>query len=172
MSEIKRYLAFDFGASSGRLMLGEYEDGKISLKEIHRFSNDPTMINDRFVWDLPRLFYEIKQGLLKSRVYENILGLGIDTWGVDFALLDKRGNLLGNPVHYRDKRTRNIENEVFYKINKDKLYSVTGNQLMEINSLFQLMAIKKSEEDILSITHMIGFMQWDNNRQKQNVIEI
>ena len=98
MSQLN-FLGFDFGASSGRAMLGTFENGKMEIQEIHRFSNDPVMLCGRFVWDLPRLVYEMKQALLKlSRMNVKVSGIGIDTWGVDFGLLDKDGNLLGLPV--------------------------------------------------------------------------
>ena len=89
MSQLN-FLGFDFGASSGRAMLGTFENGKMEIQEIHRFSNDPVMLCGRFVWDLPRLVYEMKQALLKlSRMNVKVSGIGIDTWGVDFGLLER-----------------------------------------------------------------------------------
>ena len=103
----KKHLAFDFGASGGRAMLGIYENGKLTLTEIHRFLNEPVETNGTLHWDALRLFHELKQGLLKAQQqgHTDIETIGIDTWGVDFGLLDKNGDLLGNPVHYRDGRT-------------------------------------------------------------------
>lgn len=100
-------------------------------------------------WDVLRLFHEIKQGLLKSRPY-NIKSLGIDTWGVDFGLLDKDGKLLENPVHYRDKRNIGMLNKAFSYISQEELYNITGNQFMEINTAFQLLSLKLARPDLLS----------------------
>ena len=101
-----KVLAFDFGASSGRAVVGSFENGKITLSEIHRFDNDTVMVNGGFYWDILRLFFEIKQGIGKAGDdYESI---GIDTWGVDYGLIDKNGSLIGNPYNYRDERTEKI----------------------------------------------------------------
>ena len=122
-------LAFDFGASSGRAIVGSFDGEKIELSEIHRFPNDPVFVGGTMYWDVLRLFHEIKQGLLKSRPY-NIKSLGIDTWGVDFGLLDKDGKLLENPVHYRDKRNIGMLNKAFSYISQEELYNITGNQFI------------------------------------------
>lgn len=91
-------LGYDFGASSGRAMLGELTNGKLTLTEVHRFSNDPVILNGRFVWDVPRLFFEMKQALVKvAKMGVKLDGIGVDTWGVDFGLLDKNGNLVALP---------------------------------------------------------------------------
>ena len=92
-------LAFDFGASSGRAILGALKDGKIEMKEIHRFSNDPVIVNGTMYWDTLRQFFEIKQGIVKAKKYGTIDSMGIDTWGVDFGLIDEHGALLENAVH-------------------------------------------------------------------------
>ena len=106
-------LGFDFGASSGRAMLGVFDGGKIAIEEIHRFPNDPVMLCGRFVWDVPRLVYEMKQALLKlSRKGIPVDAIGIDTWGVDFGMLDANGRLLSLPVHYRDDRTLGMREKV------------------------------------------------------------
>ena len=123
-----KVLAFDFGASSGRAILAVYDQGKLTLEEIHRFSNDPVMVHGTFYWDILRLFHEIKQGILKCVNSGNgdITSIGIDTWGVDFGLLDKDGKLLENPVNYRDERTKGIMKKVFEKVPPDELYGKTG----------------------------------------------
>ena len=90
-------LAFDFGASSGRAILGALKDGKIEMKEIHRFSNDPVIVNGTMYWDTLRQFFEIKQGIVKAKKYGTIDSMGIDTWGVDFGLIDEHGALLEMP---------------------------------------------------------------------------
>ena len=134
-----KVLAFDFGASSGRAILATYEDGKLTLEEMHRFSNDPGMVHGTFYWDVLRLFHEIKQGILKCVNSGNgdITSIGIDTWGVDFGLLDKDGKLLENPVHYRDERTKGIMQKVFEVIPQNELYdkTVPGHQ-HALSSLF------------------------------------
>ena len=105
----KKLLAIDLGASSGRGILGSYDGSKISLKEVHRFSNDPVMTPTGFTWDTLRLLHEIKQAILQCSLNEGgVDTLGIDTWGVDYGYLDKTGALLSNPYHYRDSRTDNI----------------------------------------------------------------
>ncbi|WP_317367444.1 rhamnulokinase family protein [uncultured Tyzzerella sp.] len=148
MSNDYKVLAIDFGASSGRAIIGNFKNDKIEIQEIHRFSNDPVKINNTMYWDFLRLFFEIKQSLIKSKKYGKIESMGIDTWGVDFGALDKFGNLLENPVHYRDERTDNILEDIFKKIDKEELYNKTGNQIMNINTAFQLFALKKQRPDI------------------------
>jgi len=136
-----KVLAFDFGASSGRAVLGTLENGKITLEEIHRFDNDPTMVNGSFCWDILRLFFEIKQGIGKAGDdYESI---GIDTWGVDYGLIDKAGRLMANPYNYRDERTHGMIEKCEETISQDELYEVSGNQIGEINTIFQLLAEKE-----------------------------
>ncbi|MBQ9939626.1 MAG: rhamnulokinase, partial [Oscillospiraceae bacterium] len=122
----KRILAFDFGASSGRAMIASYDGNKIELKEIHRFSNDPVLVNGTLYWDVLRLFHEIKQGITKARHDGGFDSIGIDTWGVDFGLLDENGRLLENPVHYRDARTEGMVEKMFEVVPKAEIYSKTG----------------------------------------------
>ena len=145
----KKVLAFDFGASSGRAMLGTFDGNKIYIEEIHRFSNDPVIVGGTMYWDVLRLFFEVKQSLVKSKRYGNIDSIGIDTWGVDFALLDEYGQLLENPVHYRDGRTAGMIEKSFEKISKDEFYEITGNQFMEINTAFQLLSLKENRSHLL-----------------------
>ena len=144
-------LAIDLGASSGRCMIGEFDGKKLSLRENHRFSNDPVNLNGAFMWDILRIFFEIKNSLRKCAVSsdKNIKTIGIDTWGVDFGLLDKTGRLLENPYHYRDGRTDNISVEAYKRIAKDKLYSTTGLQYMQFNTIFQLLALSTERPHIL-----------------------
>lgn len=145
----KKLLAFDFGASSGRAMLGTFDGNKIYIEEIHRFSNDPVIVGGTMYWDVLRLFFEIKQSLVKSKRYGKIDSIGIDTWGVDFALLDEYGQLLENPIHYRDGRTAGMIEKSFEKISKDEFYEITGNQFMEINTAFQLLSLKENRSHLL-----------------------
>lgn len=144
-----RILAFDFGASSGRAMLCRWNGETISMEEIHRFSNDPVEINGTLYWDVLRLFFEIKQGLLKAKQAGGFDSIGIDTWGVDFGLLDENGYLLENPVHYRDSRTQGIMEEAFRLLPKERFYEITGTQFMEFNTVFQLLALKRQRPALL-----------------------
>lgn len=153
-------LAFDFGASSGRAILGIYENGALKTEEIHRFSNDPVEVNGTFYWDILRLFFEIKQSLTKcvNLGHADIDTIGIDTWGVDFGLLDEDGFLLENPVHYRDKRTENIEESLFRAYDKEKIYQRTGIQFLTINTLYQIFALKQQRPALLSRAKTLLFI--------------
>lgn len=146
-----KLLAFDYGASSGRAILGTYDGEKLTLDEVHRFSNDPVMVNNTFYWDALRLFYEMKCGILKCmhRGDKDISGIGVDTWGVDFGLLDTSGELLGNPVHYRDDRTEGMIEEVCKIVPRREIYEKTGIQFMKFNTLYQLFSIKHNNSSIL-----------------------
>jgi len=138
---MKKVLAFDFGASSGRAILGtQTANGEIQLTEIHRFSNDPVRVNGHFYWDALRLFYEIKVGLTKcaNAGHTDILSIGIDTWGTDYGLIDKNGELIGNPYHYRDVRTNGMVEKVDAKLSREFLYTETGIQPLAINTIYQL----------------------------------
>ncbi len=146
---MKRVLAFDFGASSGRAILGALDNGRITLNEVHRFTNDPVKVNGTLYWDTLRLFYEIKQGIIKAKLAGGFDSIGIDTWGVDFGLIDEHGCLLENPVHYRDARTKGMIEELFKTIPKEELYGITGIQFMELNTVFQLLSLKKQRPHIL-----------------------
>lgn len=145
----KKVLAIDFGASSGRAIIGEFDGEHITLTEIHRFSNDPVILGGTMYWDVLRLFHEIKQSLIKAKEHGEIDSLAIDTWGVDFGLIDADGRLIDNPVHYRDARTSGMLDEAFKIIPKDQLYKATGNQFMEINTAFQLLSLVKNRPELL-----------------------
>lgn len=152
-------LAFDFGASSGRMILSTYQDGKIELEELHRFPNDPVRVGKHFYWDTFRLFHELKQGLKKSAAKKiPIQSLAIDTWGVDYALLDKEGNIIGNPINYRDDRTIGVIEEVGKVVPLKEIYERTGIQFMNFNTLFQLYADKKMRPDIYEKADRLLFM--------------
>lgn len=145
----KQVLAFDFGASSGRAILGRLEDGKIVMEEVHRFSNDPVQIGKTMYWDTLRQFFEIKQGMVKANLNGGFESIGIDTWGVDFGLLDKKGNLLESAVHYRDDRTVGRQEKAFEKISKEKIYQLTGIQFNNFNTIFQLYALVQDRPELL-----------------------
>ncbi len=155
---MKRVLAFDFGASSGRAIIGSFDNGKITLQEVHRFSNDPVKLNGTLYWDVLRLLHEIKQGIVKAKIAGGFDSIGIDTWGVDFGLIDKDGRLLENPVHYRDLRTAGLVEEAFKTIPKEKLYNITGIQFMELNTLFQLISLRRQRPELLERADKMLFM--------------
>ena len=154
----KRVLAFDFGASSGRAIIGCFDGDKITLEEVHRFSNDPVSVGGTVYWDVLRLFYEIKQGIVKAKIAGGFDSIGIDTWGVDFGLIDSEGKLMENPVHYRDTRTAGLVDESFKTMPKEKLYGITGIQFMELNTLFQLISLKKYRPWMLERADKMLFM--------------
>lgn len=155
-----KFLAFDFGASSGRAMLATYDGKKITLEEKHRFSNDPVSVNGDLHWDILRLFFEIKQGILKcaNSGDRDIDCIGIDTWGVDYGLLDKNGKLLGNPYHYRDTRTDGMYEEAFKLVSKEEIYQNTGIAFNWFNTLFQLLSAKLSGDVTLENADKLLFI--------------
>jgi rhamnulokinase len=142
----RHYIAVDLGASSGRVIVGTLEEGRLSLNEMNRFWNGPTEIGGTLYWDFVHLLRNIKKGIaLAQRKYgDDLVSMGIDTWGVDFGLLDADGNLLGNPVNYRDSRTEGMFEKVFEKLPKAEVFGQTGIQFMELNTLYQLMALSGS----------------------------
>ena len=145
----KRVLTFDFGASSGRAVAGIFDGETIRLEEIHRFENVPVKMGDTLYWDLPRLFHEVKQGLVKAERNGGFDSVAVDTWGVDFALVGKDGHILECPVNYRDSRTSGMLDEAFKLIDKKKFYKITGNLFMEINTAFQLLSLAKKRPHML-----------------------
>lgn len=154
----KRVLAFDFGASSGRAIVGVFDGEKIELREVHRFSNDPVKINGTFYWDVQRLFFEIKQGILKAKEDGGFDSIGIDTWGVDFGLLRKDGTLVENPVHYRDARNDGMVEAAKKYMTLDEMYDITGIQFMDFNTIFQLLSLKENRPYILEEADTLLFM--------------
>lgn len=153
-------LAFDYGASSGRAILGKFDGNKLSLEEMHRFSSDPVMLRDTFTWDFLRLFHEMKTGILKTynAGHKDLAGIGVDTWGVDFGLLSKKGALLGNPVHYRDKRTDGMIEAATSKVPARDIYGATGIQFQKFNTLFQLLAMAKNDDPLLAAADTLLFV--------------
>lgn len=153
-------LAFDYGASSGRAILGKFDGEKLSLEEMHRFSSDPVMMNNTFTWDFLRLFHEMKNGILKTynAGHKNLAGMGVDTWGVDFGLLSKKGNLLGNPVHYRDTRTDGMIEAATKKASAKEIYDTTGIAFQKFNTLYQLLAMSKEKDPTLKEADTLLFI--------------
>ena len=142
-------MAFDFGGGSGRAILGRLVDGRIQMEEVHRFSNDPVSVKGTMYWDTLRHFFEIKQGILKAKQKGGFQSIGIDTWGVDFGLLDEHGELLECAVHNRDSRTVGMQEAVFENIPKEELYQRTGLQFENFNTIFQLYSLVQKRPWIL-----------------------
>ena len=144
------YLAVDIGASSGRHMLASMKDGKMQLEEVYRFPNGMDDKNGTLCWDVDRLFAEIKNGLKKCKEIGKIpVSMAIDTWGVDYVLLDKDDRILGDTVGYRDSRTEGMDEKVYEVIPQDELYARTGIQKQIFNTVYQLMAVKESHPEYL-----------------------
>ncbi len=138
----KPFLAIDLGAESGRAVLAHVRSGLLTTEEVHRFPNEPVEYAGSLHWDVPRLWFEVRRALSCLAEVE-LSGIGVDAWGVDYALLGERGELLQNPYHYRDRRTDGVMEQVFAEISKEEIYSETGIQFMPINTLFQLVAAKR-----------------------------
>lgn len=148
------YLAVDIGASSGRHILGWVEDGKIQIEEIYRFGNSLENRNGHLCWSLDKLFEEIKNGLKKCKEINKIpVSMGIDTWGVDFVLLDEKDKIIGDTVGYRDSRTNGMDEKLFQIVPETKLYEKSGIQKLLINSIYQLFAIKEKSPNDLEKAH-------------------
>ena len=144
------YLAIDIGASSGRHILGYLENGQIKLDEIHRFSNGMTQKDGRLIWDVEHLFEEIKTGMKKCAELGKIpFSVGIDTWAVDFVLLDAKGKRISDAVAYRDSRTEGVDEKVYECIPEAELYARTGIQKQKFNTIYQLMALNCQEPELL-----------------------
>ncbi len=144
MPKPTNFLALDIGAESGRVMLGTFDGSKLSLSEAHRFESSPVRTADGLHTDVLRIWAELKCGMAKATKMADggIAGIGVDTWGVDFALLDKNGGLLSNPFHYRDNLTDGILSRAFRVVPKKRIFEQTGVQFMAINTLYQLYALK------------------------------
>lgn len=157
MKEAK--LAIDFGGGSGRVIAGYPSDGELCLDTIYRFQNRQVRMGGHIYWDFLSLFEDMKRGIrMAAEKGYKISSIGIDTWGVDFGLIDKNGNLLGNPVCYRDSRTDGMPEKVFGIIDQSEHYSVSGTQVMSINTLFQLYAMKEENSPLLSVADKLLFM--------------
>ncbi len=153
-----RVLAIDLGASGGKAVLGIFTPHGISYKEVYRFSNDPVLLDGKLYWDFLRLFHEIKNCLRIAQMMGGFDSIGVDTWGVDFGLLGRAGELLESPVHYRDRRTFGVMEEVFKLISPEELYKLTGIQRLDINTIFQLYSIKLKQPDLWQRIHEVVFL--------------
>jgi rhamnulokinase len=160
------YLAIDLGAESGRVIAGLWNGKRIGLEEIHRFPNGPVELGNSLRWDVLRLWQEIQNGLtMAAKRYGNrIISVGADTWGVDFVLLNRREEMLGQPFHYRDARTNGMMKKAFRKVSRREIFAQTGLQFMQLNTLFQLLALKETAPEFLEqadcLLFMPDFLHW------------
>ena len=145
----KSYLAFDFGAESGRAVLAHLQSGILTTEEVRRFPNEPVEYGGSLHWDVARLWLEVRKALAGLEGLE-LAGIGVDTWGVDYALLGERGELLQNPYHYRDRRTEGVMEQVFRKVSREDIYRATGVQFMPINTLYQLFAEHRDSPKVIN----------------------
>ncbi len=157
---MSRYLAFDLGAESGRAILGTLENGRLELEELHRFLNEPVRLPDGLYWDTFRLFHDIREGLrIAGRERKLKLdGVAVDTWGVDFGLLDSNGELCLNPRHYRHPRNQAAYEEAHGRAGREKIFAETGIQFMALNSLYQLYAARMAASPGLWSASRLLFM--------------
>jgi sugar (pentulose or hexulose) kinase len=160
MARTKKYAALDLGAESGRAVIGSFDGRKLTLDVAHRFPNDPVNLPDGLHWDALRQFSEIKAGIARAieQCGPDLASLGIDTWGVDFGLLDKKGALLGNPHHYRDGRTDGMVEKACRKVSRKQIFGVTGIQFMQLNTVFQLFAMAAGKSPQLDVARRLLFM--------------
>jgi rhamnulokinase len=156
----RTYLAIDLGAESGRVIAGIWDGKKLRLEEVCRFPNGPVSLADSIRWDMLRLWEEIQNGLVLAarRFGRKVVSVGADTWGVDFVLLNQQDEILGQPYHYRDARTRGAFRRAFRKVPRSKIFEQTGLQFMELNSLFQLLAWKAHSPGLLDAARTLLFM--------------
>ena len=144
------YLAGDIGASSGRHMRGRVENGKIRMEEVYRFDNGMVKKDGHLCWDLEKLFREILKGMAECKKIGKIPScMGIDTWAVDYVLLDRDGNVAGNTYGYRDSRTQGMDDVVYRTVTPEELYAGTGIQKQMFNTIYQLTALKEQEPQVM-----------------------
>jgi rhamnulokinase len=156
----RNYLAFDLGAESGRAILGTLDDGRLELQELHRFPNNPVRTPAGLQWDALRLFHEIEQGLAVAGRERKLHldGIGVDTWGVDFGLIGRDGSLVASPMHYRDARNDGMLEKTFAVVPRAEIFAHTGIQFMQLNSLYQLYAMKLAASPALDAATRLLFM--------------
>jgi len=160
------YLGIDLGAESGRVMAGLWDGRRMRLEEVHRFANGPVYMAGTMRWDVLRLWAEVEHGLALAakRFGKSVVSVGVDTWGVDFVLLSKTGELLGQPYHYRDARTRGMLEQAFSRVPRAEIFAATGLQFMEISTLYQLLALQRNNPELLTAADcflmMPDFLHW------------
>jgi rhamnulokinase len=147
----ERYLALDLGAESGRAVIGAFDGDRLSMHEVHRFPNRPVRVPTALHWDILGLLAEIRGGTAAAERDGPLASLAVDAWGVDFGLLDERGGLLGNPVHYRDARTDGMLESAFERVPRGEIFERTGIQFLPINSLYQLLALARANDPALRV---------------------
>jgi len=153
------FLALDLGAESGRGIVGSLDAGRLTLEVVHRFANGPTRVGGSLYWDALRLFDEIKRALALAAKRGGVLsGLGIDAWGVDYGLLGRGDVLLGNPYHYRDSRTDGMMEEAFSRVPQPEIFERTGTQFMQINTIYQLLAMSIQKSPLLQVAETLLLM--------------
>jgi rhamnulokinase len=145
-----RYVALDFGAESGRTVVGRFDGGRLSIEPVHRYPNVPVRLAGTLYWDFPRQFGDILAGLAKAAEEGPVTSVAVDTWGVDYGFIDDRGRLLANPIHYRDTRHEKMLDAAFEIVPRDEIYAATGIQFMSINTLFQLLSEVRAGDPVLS----------------------
>jgi rhamnulokinase len=145
-----RMLAVDLGAESGRALMGRFDGSRLAIEDVHRFPNVPVHLGAHLYWDFPRLFDDVLAALRKAGP-GGLDSLGVDAWGVDFGLVDARGELLGNPVHYRDRRTEGMMEAAFQRVPRDEIYRRTGIQFLPINTVYQLLAMLMDADPRLEV---------------------
>lgn len=155
-----KFAAVDLGAESGRVLVGSFDGERVELAEAHRFPNVSVRAGDTLYWDVLRLWHDIQDGLGKAVAAHGteLSGIGVDTWGVDFGLLDANDALLGNPVHYRDKRNEGMMEKAFATMPRRELFGSTGLQFLPFNTLFQLLALKTQNSPQLGMAHSLLMM--------------
>lgn len=160
MTRTANFLAADLGASNGRVLLGKWDGERFTLEVLHRFENGPTNILGRLYWDVLSLWREVKMGMMRYAAEHRapLAGIGIDTWGVDYGLLDAAGRLLGNPVHYRDSRTQGMVDLLSTRIPKFEVFDITGIQFLELNTLIQLYSMRVQGDPQLDAAHRLLLM--------------
>jgi len=166
------FIAIDLGASNGRVLLGRWDGSRFDLHELHRFANGPINVLGSLHWDVLQLWSEIKTGLARYAQQWNqpLAGIGLDTWGVDYALLDSAGRLLGNPYHYRDARTDGMVERAFELAGRDAIFNATGIQFMQLNTLYQLLSMVEQRDPQLAAAETLLmlpdlFHYWLTGRQ-------
>src|SRR5437868_9632312 len=159
MAATKKILAFDLGAESGRALIAAFDGERLNLEVVHRFPNGAVQTLDTLHWDVLRLYGEMVTGLRKAAAeHGTVASIGVDTWGVDFALLGRGGTLLGNPRHYRDPHTEQIMDQAFARVPKAEIFRRTGIQFMRFNSLFQLLAMQRDRSPLLDVAETLLFI--------------
>ncbi|MBP6440731.1 MAG: rhamnulokinase, partial [Caldilineaceae bacterium] len=160
MGATANFLAADLGASNGRVLLGRWNGERFDVEELHRFANGPTTVLDRMYWDVLTLWSELKFGLARyaGQYSAPLSGIGVDTWGVDYGLVDKAGRLLGNPVHYRDARTSGMLEHALAIVPRREIYAATGLQFLQLNTLIQLVSMRAQNDPQLDMAARLLLM--------------